>query len=91
MTPNFSKGKLKWDEDSTNGRHVRRKCKPLERYIPRSSRGDTDWGDMFQLIGLMLKYDPNKRITLKEAMQQPFLKKLHARGPSRSNSSYLSR
>jgi len=87
----FSKGKLKWDEDSTNGRHVRRKCKPLTRYIPRESRGDSDWEDMFQLIAQMLKYEPSKRITLKEAMMTPFLKKLHTRGPSRSNSSYISR
>ena len=25
----FSKGKLRWDEDSSSGRHVRRKVKPL--------------------------------------------------------------
>jgi len=87
----FSKGKLKWDEESTSGRHVRRKCKPLTRYIPRESRGCQDWAEMFQLIGMMLRYEPGKRITLEEAMQQPFLKKLKARGPSRSNSSYVSR
>ena len=87
----FSKGKLKWDEESSGGRHVRRKCKPLTRYIPRASRGDQDWEEMFHLIGMMLRYEPGKRITLEEAMQQPFLKKLKTRGPSRSNSSYISR
>ena len=34
----FSQGKLRWDEESTGGRHVRRKCKPLMRYIPREVR-----------------------------------------------------
>ena len=88
----FSKGCLKWDEDSSSGRHVRKKVKPLQRYIPREHREDQDWLDMFQLIGQMLRYDPNKRLTLKEALDQPFLKKLKTRGPSsRSNSSYLSR
>merc|ERR1711974_167316 len=77
-------------EDSSNGRHVRKKVKPLQRYIPREFREDQDWLDMFQLIGQMLRYDPNKRLTLKEALDQPFLKKLKTRGPSsRSNSSYF--
>merc|ERR1719300_206432 len=87
----FSKGKLKWDEESSSGRHVRKKCKLLHKNIPREKRGDSDWEDMFQLIAQMLKYEPSKRITLKEAMMTPFLKKLHTRGPSRSNSSYISR
>ena len=34
---------------------------------------------MFLLIG-MIRCEPAKRITLEEAMQQPFLKKLKARG-----------
>jgi len=88
----FSKGKLKWDEESSSGRHVRKKCKLLHKNIPREKRDDQDWLDMFQLISQMLRYDPNKRLSLKEAMDQPFLKKLKTRGPSsRSNSSYLSR
>ena len=37
-TFSFSQGKLRWDEESTGGRHVRRKCKPLMRYIPREVR-----------------------------------------------------
>jgi len=87
----FSKGKLRWDEESSAGRHVRRKVKPLARYIPREVRGDQDWEEMFQLIGQMLRYEPSKRITLAECLEQPFLKKFKTRGPSRSASSYLSR
>ena len=87
----FSKGKLKWDEDSSSGRHVRRKVKPLVRYIPREERGNEDWEEMFQMISLMLRYEPGKRITLSECLEQPFLKKFKLRGPSRSTSSYISR
>ena len=87
----FSKGKLRWDEESTNGRHVRRKVKPLNRYIPREERDNVDWEEMFHLISQMLRYEPNRRITLSEALEHPFLKKLQIRDPSRSQSGYLDR
>jgi len=87
----FSKGKLRWDEESTNGRHVRRKVKPLNRYIPREERDNDDWEEMFHLISQMLRYEPNRRITLSEALEHPFLKKLQIRDPSRSQSGYLDR
>jgi len=87
----FSKGKLKWDEDSSAGRHVRRKVKPLARYIPREERGNTDWEEMFELIGLMLRYDPSKRLTLSECIQHPFLQKFKLRSSSRSTSSCVIR
>eukprot|EP00092_Neocalanus_flemingeri_P016370 GFUD01017719.1.p1 GENE.GFUD01017719.1~~GFUD01017719.1.p1 ORF type:complete len:570 (+),score=147.73 GFUD01017719.1:495-2204(+) len=87
----FSKGKLRWDEESSSGRHVRRKVKPLMRYIPRDERGNEDWEEMFQMISLMLRYEPSKRITLSECLEQPYLKKFKLRGPSRSTSSYISR
>jgi len=87
----FSKGKLKWDEDSSAGRHVRRKVKPLARYIPREERGNVDWEEMFDLIGLMLRYDPTRRLALSECMEHPFLKKFKLRGASRSTSSCVLR
>jgi len=87
----FSKGKLRWDEDSSSGRHVRRKVKPLLRYIPREERGNEDWEEMFQMVSQMLRYEPSKRSTLSECLEHPFLKKFKLRGPSRSTSSYISR
>jgi len=87
----FSKGKLKWDEDSSAGRHVRRKVKPLARYIPREERGNVDWEEMFDLIGLMLRYDPTRRLNLNDCMEHPFLKKFKLRGASRSTSSCVLR
>ena len=87
----FSKGKLRWDEESTSGRHVRRKVKPLLRYIPREERENVDWEEMFQLISKMLRYEPHRRITLSEAIDHPFLEKFKLRDPSRSKSGYLDR
>jgi len=86
----FSKGKLRWDEESASGRHVRRKVKPLLRYIPREERGNKDWDEMFNLISLMLRYEPSRRITLAESLEHPFLIK-HKRDPSRSKSGYADR
>jgi len=87
----FSKAKLKWDEDSSAGRHVRRKVKPLERYIPREERGNIDWEEMFDLVRLMLRYDPDRRINLAECMDHPFLAKHKVRTSSRSSSSCVLR
>lgn len=87
----FSKGKLKWDEESSAGRHVRRKVKPLARYIPREERGGADWEEMFDLIQGMLRYDPAKRLSASECMEHPFLQKFKLRSSSRSTSSCVLR
>jgi len=87
----FKKGVLEWDPNSKEGRHVRRKVKPLDRYIPREDRENRDWMDMFNLIKRMLEYDPQERISLQEAMQHPFLERIALRKPSRSSSGYASR
>lgn len=87
----FSKGKLKWDEESSAARHVRRKVKPLARYIPREERGNSDWEEMFDLIGLMLRYDPVRRLSLSECIEHPFLQKFKLRSSSRSTSSCVLR
>ena len=87
----FSKGKLISDEDSSNGRHVRREVKPLLSYIPREKRGNEDWKELFQMISQMLRYEPSKRITLVECLDHPFLKKFQLCGPSRFTSRYISR
>ena len=87
----FSKGKLRWDEDSSSGRQVRRTVKPLLSYISMEKRGNKDWEELFQMISQMLRYEPRKRSTLAECLKHPFLKKFKLRGPSRFTSSYISR
>ena len=67
-----------------NDIHLRRKVKPLERYIPRGERDDPDWLDMFDLIRGMLAIDPSRRMTLPAAMKHPFLEKVALRKPSRN-------
>ena len=51
--------------------------KPLARYIPREERGNVDWEEMFDLIGLMLRYDPTRRLALRYSFSKSsFLEKL---------------
>jgi len=82
----FSNGKLRWDEDSSHssgGRHVRRRVKPLLRYIPREQRGNEDWEELLQMIIQMLRYEPMNWSTLVDCLQQhPFLKKFKIKGLS---------
>ncbi|XP_059084514.1 dual specificity protein kinase CLK2-like [Tigriopus californicus] len=68
----FSHGRLCWDEKSSAGRYVREHCKPLHRYIPKNSTDIEDWEDMFDLIKKMLIYDPERRLTLREALRHAF-------------------
>jgi len=72
----FSHGRLDWDENSSNGRYVRKNCRPLRRYIPKDARGQDGWDDMFDLINKMLIYEPSRRLTLPEALRHPFFDKL---------------
>jgi len=72
----FSHGRLDWDEASSNGRYVRKNCRPLRRYIPREARGLEGWDEMFDLINKMLIYEPSRRLTLPEALRHPFFDKL---------------
>ncbi|KFB36427.1 AGAP013457-PA-like protein [Anopheles sinensis] len=71
----FHHGKLDWDEKTSNARYVRENCKPLAR----SAICDApEHAQLFNLIGRMLEYDPNDRITLAEALDHPFFAKLPA-------------
>ena len=65
--------------------------KQLERFIPKEWRENEDWMEMFYLIRRMLELNPEKRITLADAMEHPFLKRAALRQNSRSSSGYVSR
>ncbi|XP_028924804.1 dual specificity protein kinase CLK1 isoform X1 [Ornithorhynchus anatinus] len=65
----FHHDQLDWDEHSSAGRYVSRRCKPLKEFMLSQ---DTDHEHLFDLIQKMLEYDPSKRITLREAMKHPF-------------------
>jgi len=68
--------RLDWDEESRSGRYVRKNCKSLYRYVSRDNKDDQDWEDLFDMIRKMLIYEPNKRLSLEEALRHPFFDKL---------------
>ncbi|XP_075566776.1 dual specificity protein kinase CLK1 isoform X4 [Pelecanus crispus] len=65
----FWHDQLDWDEHSSAGRYVSRRCKPLKEFM---TCHDSDHENLFDLIQKMLEYDPDKRITLEEALKHPF-------------------
>lgn len=87
----FQHGRLNWDHESSNGRYVRKNCKPLRRYIPKDQRGNEDWDNMFDMIKKMLDYEPLRRYSLVEALRHPFFDKLKTRESSRNGDSSASR
>uniref|UniRef100_A0A6M2DRC1 Putative serine/threonine protein kinase n=1 Tax=Xenopsylla cheopis TaxID=163159 RepID=A0A6M2DRC1_XENCH len=72
-TSYFYKGELEWDDRSSSGRYVRENCKPLHKYLASDNE---DERLLFELIDLMLEYDPSKRITLDESLKHEFFFKL---------------
>ncbi|XP_042304953.1 dual specificity protein kinase CLK4 isoform X1 [Sceloporus undulatus] len=72
----FHQDQLDWDEHSSAGRYVRRRCKPLKEFMHCH---DKDHENLFDLIRRMLEYDPIKRITLDEALEHPFFDSLKER------------
>ncbi|CAM2100193.1 unnamed protein product [Caretta caretta] len=69
----FHHNQLDWDEHSSAGRYVSRRCKPLKEFMLCQ---DLDHENLFDLIQKMLEYDPAKRITLDEALTHPFFSAL---------------
>jgi len=67
-----SHSRLIWEDDSSEGRYVKKNCKALHKYIPREHRGEPDWENLFDLIRKMLIFEPNKRLTLTEALRHRF-------------------
>ncbi|XP_053321359.1 dual specificity protein kinase CLK4-like isoform X2 [Spea bombifrons] len=69
----FCRDRLDWDEHSSAGRYVRRRCKPLKELMLSNHR---DHQELFDLIQKMLEYDPTKRITLEAALKHTFFNRV---------------
>lgn len=65
---------MDWDERSAAGRYVRENCKPLHRYIIQPD--NEDHRNLFELISLLLEYEPNNRLSLADALNHSFFKRL---------------
>ena len=65
-------GNFQWvDKNSPLDRYVRRQCQPLHKYRC-SSLESKSGGLLLDLVSKMLQYEPDKRITLKEALKHKF-------------------
>ncbi|KAK3699575.1 hypothetical protein QZH41_014276, partial [Actinostola sp. cb2023] len=82
-TKYFYKGRLDWDDKSSSGKYVRDNCKPLKRYMLSD---DEQHELFFNLLDHMLEYDPEKRLTAKEALQHPFLRSMFCEEERHSHS-----
>ncbi|XP_060934066.1 caspase-8-like [Limanda limanda] len=67
----FLNGHLKWDKGSLAGKALSQKFKPLEWYMKSQARMVRQ---LFDVIKKMLRYDPAKRLTLADALEDPFFK-----------------
>uniref|UniRef100_A0A0N4ZQ75 Protein kinase domain-containing protein n=1 Tax=Parastrongyloides trichosuri TaxID=131310 RepID=A0A0N4ZQ75_PARTI len=72
-TKYFYHGKLEWDEKSESGTYVRDHCKPLSRYMMNK---DEETQELFDLISLMLNYEPTQRITLEKALTHSYFSRI---------------
>lgn len=69
-------GWLNWEENSSAGYFVRKKCRPLRHYMSNNTREELD---LFDLIDVMLNYEPATRITCSQALRHPFLETMSRR------------
>ncbi|CAJ0573326.1 unnamed protein product, partial [Mesorhabditis spiculigera] len=78
-TKHYKDGRLDWDANSPDSRYVRDKCHRLRYHM----RGHTpDDAHLFELIELMLKYDPTTRIRLDDALKHPYFEVKHPQNGS---------
>jgi len=71
-------GKLSWDWSLPAARYASQHCRPLPQYrrhSPVSGPGQEE-SVMLDLIARMLDYEPDRRLTLKEALKHPFFDRL---------------
>lgn len=69
----FYRGRVEWDDRSSEGKYVREHCYNLKRYqMGKSHEEDL----LFDLVARLLEYLPDKRLSASEAIQHPFFSPL---------------
>ena len=71
-------GRLAWDWNVPAARYASQHCRPLPQYrrhSPVTGVGQEE-SIMLDLIARMLEYEPDRRLTLKEALKHPFFDRL---------------
>lgn len=95
-TKYFYRGRLDWDDRSSAGKYVRESCHPLKKMLSSSSSsssaivGGEQQRQLYDLVAKMLEYDPDRRITLREALKHPFFNRLPRSSLSSTSSSGVS-
>ncbi|VDM40575.1 unnamed protein product [Toxocara canis] len=72
-TKYFYHGRLDWNEKTQAGAYVREHCKPLIRYMKSNDAEDME---LYDIISRMLEYEPSHRMTLEDALDHPYFKRL---------------
>jgi len=70
--------RLAWDWSAAAARYASQHCRPLPQYrrhSPHSATGQEE-SVMLDLIARMLDYEPDRRMSLKEALRHPFFDRL---------------
>ncbi|XP_064597752.1 serine/threonine-protein kinase 10-like isoform X2 [Liolophura sinensis] len=70
----FWHGRLDWDPTTSAGRYVRENCKPLYQNLRDKA---PEHLQLLELINRMLEFLPELRITLREAIEDPFFFPVH--------------
>jgi CDC-like kinase len=95
-TKYFYRGRLDWDDRSSAGKYVRESCHPLKKMLSSSSSsssaivGGEQQRQLYDLVAKMLEYDPDRRITLRDALKHPFFNRLPRSSLSSTSSSGVS-
>ncbi|CAB3400780.1 unnamed protein product [Caenorhabditis bovis] len=71
----FVDGRLDWVGTTSDAMYVRDNCKPLRRSMQST---DPEHVELFELIEMMLIYEPSSRLCLKEALDHRYFKRLPA-------------
>ncbi|CAD6187330.1 unnamed protein product [Caenorhabditis auriculariae] len=69
----FVNGRLDWVHSSSDAQYVRDNCRPLRRSMTCTEPEHTE---LFELIDMMLMYEPMSRLNLAEALEHRYFRRL---------------